>query len=99
MTIKEMCKVFKKLEKMEDEFSKAKIELMGISVYGNLDHISEQAKKLAKVTTTITKYAKAMGVDTQVLMENVVSEEHFCRWCLLYGIDMQEQEETEEAEE
>ena len=95
MTIKEMRKVYKKLEKMEDEFTAAKMELSNISVYGNLEHITEQAKRLAKATTTIAKYAAAMNVDSQLLMENVISEEHFCKWCLINDIEMNTTEETE----
>lgn len=99
MTIKEMCKVYKKLEKLEDEFTNAKINLTAISVYGDMDYINENAKKLAKVTATISKYAKAMDVDTQTLMENVISEEHFCRWCLISDIVMSGNEADEAEEE
>ena len=99
MTIKEMSKLYKNINKAMTKAVTERRMIENPVASENFDEFIEHAITLAKELKRLQKFGCMVGVPAGELVDQSTSEESFLRWCLLNNIDWKtepaEEEETE----
>lgn len=111
MTIKEMQKCYKKVNKMVNEYEFAKTNARNIDCYTftysgeTVSDIMETArrlevacKRIIKMATVTLNLSDLFNDPVKAMCNNAMNEETFVRWCITAGVEYK-QEETEESAE
>lgn len=96
MTIKEMQKVYKKINKAMDDMQKA-ADAFALCI-ADFDKRAEHAKAYVKAHRVLDKIGEAMNVNTLALANKCISEESFVYWCLMNKIEYKTDDQNEEEE-
>lgn len=96
MTIKEMTKLYKKIEKAINEYGINKYEIDRDNIYqDDPESMIAHAKAYAKSIKTLNAIAEGLNISVKIVA-SFNSEEYFCKYCLLNDIEYNETAETEE---
>ena len=101
MKIKEMTKLYKKITKAKEMYSDSELVVRYSTLDDMTDFMIGHINNMRKAANTVKKIADCLCVTVDSLTSNIETEEKFCFWCMMNGIEIKTAitEEAEEPEE
>ena len=101
MKIKEMTKLYKKISKAKEMYEDAELMIRGTALDDISEYLIDCITNAKKAANTVKKIAESLSVTVEFLTANIETEERFCYWCMMNGLEIKttESEETDEETE
>ena len=99
VTVKDMRKLYKKIEKAENAYDAARWALEDRHDLTDVDWYMEKAQNLHKACRALKKVADNLTTTMLEMMLHTGNEDEFIRWMILTNIEMVNEETDEENEE